>query len=61
MHIYIYVKDIWTMFEFSSVLGDGSDIHGFPACHVVKVHYILKNHGISEQSLSILEKFKCKM
>ena len=42
----------------SSIRRDASDIHRFPAFHVVKVPSLLENFGILGSSLSKLEKFK---
>ena len=46
------------MLEFFQYTRDGSDIHRFPACHVVRAHFLLEDHGISELSLGMLEKFQ---
>ena len=37
----------------SSIPKDGSDIHRFPTWHMVKIHFLLENLWISEQSLGI--------
>ena len=47
--------------NFSSWLRDASDIHRFPALHMVKTNLLLENLWISKPSLSILEKFQCSL
>ena len=44
--------------NFSSWLRDASDIHRFPALHMVNTHFMLENLWISKLSLCILEKFQ---
>ena len=45
-------------FNSLSILRHGSHIYRFPACHLVKTHFLLENQEILEPSLCQLENFQ---